>query len=218
MVLRVPGDVAAEESGVGASRSPTRVTTSPTWSPASSAGEELRRASGRPRPPPRGSVFVSPYVTNKVKYRSPPTSTCDNGPARITSARCRIGFDPYARDVMGGNGFVRIHPGDLHVAAGRDRLDAVLRLATLRRPELRPEADEVLLDLESEASRDQRWPNSWIGITTSRIRARNPTIASGPPTWRASMISAVRRRAQMSARSMCTTETTEGGSCSSTMV
>ena len=28
----------------------------------------------------------------------------------------------------------------------------------------------------------RRWPSSWIGITTSRISARNATIASGPPT------------------------------------
>ena len=28
----------------------------------------------------------------------------------------------------------------------------------------------------------KRWPSSWIGITTSRMSARNPTIASGPPT------------------------------------
>ena len=44
----------------------------------------------------------------------------------------------------------REHPDDLDVAAERDRLDAVLRLAALPAPDGRAEADEVLGDLPAE--------------------------------------------------------------------
>src|SRR3712207_8394140 len=42
------------------------------------------------------------------------------------------------------------HADDLHVGAGRDRLDAVLRLAPPERPQPGPEADEELRHLRSE--------------------------------------------------------------------
>ena len=44
----------------------------------------------------------------------------------------------------------RVHPGDLHVAAGRDRLHAVLDLAAAERPEPRAEPEEVLEHTEAE--------------------------------------------------------------------
>jgi len=44
----------------------------------------------------------------------------------------------------------RVHPRDLHVATGRDRLDPVLDLPATDRPQLRAEPDEVLQDAEAE--------------------------------------------------------------------
>ena len=45
-----------------------------------------------------------------------------------------------------GNLLLRVHAGDLHVAAERDRFDPVLGLAALERPDRRPEEEEEALD------------------------------------------------------------------------
>ena len=49
---------------------------------------------------------------------------------------------------------VRVHTGDLHVAAGDDRLDTDFGLAAHPRPELWTEADEELGHLDPEGSRE----------------------------------------------------------------
>jgi hypothetical protein len=55
--------------------------------------------------------------------------------------------------ILGRDFLERVHSGDLHVAAEREDRDAVLGLTPLRRPELRPEADEELVHLDAERLR-----------------------------------------------------------------
>ena len=54
--------------------------------------------------------------------------------------------------LVGGIDLLEVgHADDAHVAAGGDRLHAVLGLAAAERPEARPEADEELGDLHARA-------------------------------------------------------------------
>src|SRR4249920_889962 len=124
------------------------------------------------------------------------------------------------RVVLGRDGLVRVHTGDLHVAARGDRLEADLGLPAHPRPELGPEPHEELGHLDPERPRDgevrrlvdhDHQDQGEEEGTDAERRHRDR------PSYRASMISAARRRAQESARSRFTTETTlEGASCSST--
>src|SRR5260370_30181657 len=60
-------------------------------------------------------------------------------PARLPAERARL--------IAGIDILQRRHAGDLHEAAERERLDAVLGLAPRRRPQRLPEADEEPGDL-----------------------------------------------------------------------
>src|SRR6185436_20397103 len=68
-------------------------------------------------------------------------------PDRLGAERPRI--------VLRGDRLVWVHPRDLHVAAGGDRLDAHLGLPAHPGPEPRTEADEELGHLDPERARDR---------------------------------------------------------------
>ena len=75
-------------------------------------------------------------------------------------------------------GVGRHHPDELAVAAERDRLDAVLGLAALARPQRAAEADEVLGDLDVEQLAGDQVP----GLVQRDRRPSARTTNSTTPT------------------------------------
>ena len=93
----------------------------------------------------RGSPKKNSQLANKIAA----TMKCEPGSGEDHQRALPDGLRAVAaRQVLGRHGLVRVHPRDLHVAAERQRLHAVLDVVPLERPEARSEADEVLLDLE----------------------------------------------------------------------
>src|SRR4029078_8373351 len=80
------------------------------------------------------------------------------------------------------------------------------------RPDLRTEADEVLLDLEAVRSRDQVVPGFMDQDDEEQTGEEDDDRDGAGHGYRSSMISAARCRAQRSVRSMLTIETTDAGS------
>ena len=105
----------------------------------------------------------------RLRQRGPRRRRADR--PRRCRARARRAGGPRGRrrglDLAG-----REHAGHRDVAAERDRLDAVLGLAELARPERRAEADHVLADLDAEQLGRDEVARSRAARSTARDRRR----------------------------------------------
>ena len=150
-LVRVLRDVGPYLGGVGATRSPTRVMTSPGRSPATAAARAGRVPAppARPRSPDTRVRSVSPVGHEQRReddgrHQEVRERTRQDDERSLPDGLRSVGLDHHRR---GHVVLERVHPRDLHVPAGRDRFHAVLDLAATERPQFRAEPHEVLQDI-----------------------------------------------------------------------
>ena len=154
---------AAPTSSNAVSGSPSMLTmSSPTSSPAAVGGRVRRRRCRRSTPSSSGGGAAEPLGERAVaRARRAMRERDEEQHERLEEVHDRAGRrheQPLrVRLLAVGAGLVLgrrrrlevAHPDDADVGAERDALDAVLGLAALERPDLRPEAEEELGDLHA---------------------------------------------------------------------